>query len=286
MIAALAGQGYSAKRCCRICGVAPSGYFRWLRLTPSVAEVRRQQLRGLICQIHAASRGTYGYRRVRAELVLGYGLGVSLKLVAKLMSQEQLQGLPTRRPHRNLVAVATAADLVARDFCRSAPDQLWLTDITEHPTREGKLYCCVVLDAHSRKVVGWSIDSSQTTALVTNALGMAITNRNPCRGTVLHSDHGSQFTSWVFTERVRAAGLRPSMGTVGDAYDNAVMEAFWGRMQTELLDRQRWHTRVELAGAIFEYLEVFHNRTRRHSSLGMLTPIEYEKLHAEAAGVA
>jgi len=101
-----------------------------------------------------------------------------------------------------------------------------------------------------------------------------------------HSDHGSRFTSWVFTERVRQAGLRPSLGTVGDAYDNALVEAFWGRMQTELLDRQKWHTRVELAGAIFEYLEVFHNRTRRHSSLGMLTPIEYEQLHAEAAGVA
>jgi putative transposase len=286
VIAALAGQGLSAKRCCRICGVAPSGYFRWRGLPPSAGELRRRWLRGLITQVHTASRATYGYRRVRAELVLGYGLQVSNKLVAKLMAQEQLKGLPSRRRRRNLVAAATAADLVARDFQRPAPDQLWMTDITEHPTREGKLYCCVVLDAHSRRVIGWSIDSSQTAALVTNALGMAIANRKPDRGTVLHSDHGSQFTSWVFCERVRAAGLLPSMGTVGNAYDNAVVEAFWGRLQTELLDRKKWQTRVELAGAIFEYLEVFHNRSRRHSALGMLTPIEYEQLHAQAAGVA
>jgi putative transposase len=192
VIAALAGQGLSAKRCCRICGVAPSGYFRWRGLPPSAGELRRRWLRGLITQVHTASRATYGYRRVRAELVLGYGLQVSNKLVAKLMAQEQLKGLPSRRRRRNLVAAATAADLVARDFQRPAPDQLWMTDITEHPTREGKLYCCVVLDAHSRRVIGWSIDSSQTAALVTNALGMAIANRKPDRGTVLHSDHGSQ----------------------------------------------------------------------------------------------
>ncbi len=158
-----------------------------------------------------------------------------------------------------------------------------MTDITEHPTKEGKLYCCVVLDAHSRKVVGWSIDSTQTAMLVTNALSMAIENRSP-EGTIIHSDHGSQFTSWVFTERIREAGLAPSMGTVGDAYDNAVIESFWARLQTELLDRKKWKTRVELSSAIFEYLEIFHNRTRRHSSLGMLTPNEYEKMHAE--GVA
>jgi transposase InsO family protein len=170
---------------------------------------------------------------------------------------------------------AIALDLVDRSFARSARDELWVTDITEHPTREGKVYCAVVLDAFSRRVVGWSIDSSPTAALVTNALGMAIASRSPS-GTLIHSDQGTQFTSWAFTHRARASGLVPSMGSIGDCYDNAMIESFWSRMQVELLDRQTWRTRVELANAIFEYLEVFHNRQRRHSALGMLTPIEFE----------
>jgi putative transposase len=194
-----------------------------------------------------------------------------------------LQGLPApkgrRRGPRSNGAVA--GDLVARQFSRAAPNQLWLTDITEHPTREGKLYCCAVLDAHSRRVVGWSIDAHQASSLVTSALGMAIKNRKPKPSTVVHCDHGSQFTSWAFSERIKTAGLALSMGRIGDAYDNGMMEAFWARMQTELLNRKRWRTRLELANAIFEYLEIFHNRKRRHSALGMLTPNEYETLHQE-----
>jgi putative transposase len=155
-------------------------------------------------------------------------------------------------------------------------DELWVTDVTEHPTREGKVYCAVVLDAWSRRVIGWSIDGRPTTALVTNALGMAIDQRQPNRSTIIHSDQGTQFTSWAFTRRALDSGLLPSMGSVGDCFDNAVMESFWSRVQVELLDRKRWRTRVELANAIFDYLEIFHNRQRRHSSLGMLTPIEFE----------
>jgi len=170
----------------------------------------------------------------------------------------------------------TAGDHVDRQFHRDEPDRLWVTDITEHPTREGKLYCAVVLDVFSRRVVGWSIDSAPNAALVTNALGMAIDQREPTADTVIHSDQGTQFTSWAFTRRALDSGLVPSMGSVGDCYDNAVIESFWSRMQVELLDRKRWNTRVELASAIFEYLEIFHNRQRRHSSLGMLTPIEFE----------
>jgi putative transposase len=155
-----------------------------------------------------------------------------------------------------------------------------VTDITEHATREGKVYCAVVLDAFSRRVVGWSIDASPTAALVTNALGMAIQTRTPRAGAVIHSDQGVQFASWAFTQRAKDSGLLPSMGSVGDCYDNSMMEAFWSRMQVELLDRYRWRTRVELANAIFEYLEIFHNRQRRHSALGWRTPVEFEKLHA------
>ncbi len=153
---------------------------------------------------------------------------------------------------------------------------------TEHPTREGKVYCAVVLDAFSRRVVGWSIDSSQTSNLVVNALGMAIENRQ-AEGVVIHSDHGTQYTSWAFTRRALDSGLVPSMGSSGDCYDNGQMESFWARMQVELLNRKRWNTRLELANAIFEYLEIFHNRQRRHSSLGMLNPIEYELRHANTA---
>jgi putative transposase len=148
---------------------------------------------------------------------------------------------------------------------------------TEHPTREGKVYCAVVLDAFSRRVVGWSIDAAPTAALVTNALGMAIQTRTPPTGAIIHSDQGVQVASWAFTQRAKDSGLLPSMGSVGDCYDNAMIEAFWSRMQVELLDRRRWRTRVELANAIFEYLEIFHNRTRRHSALGMLSPLEFEK---------
>jgi transposase InsO family protein len=133
-----------------------------------------------------------------------------------------------------------------------------------------------VLDAFSRRVVGWSIDASPTAALVTNALGMAIQTRTPPVGAIIHSDQGVQFASWAFTQRAKDSGLLPSMGSVGDCYDNSMMEAFWSRMQVELLDRRRWKTRVELANAIFEYLEIFHNRQRRHSRLGMLTPIQFE----------
>jgi putative transposase len=173
----------------------------------------------------------------------------------------------------------TSLDLVRRDFGRDAPNRLWMTDITEHPTREGQLYCCVVLDAYSRLVVGWAIDSTQTTALVLNALGMATRRRNPSGELVIHSDRGVQFTSWAFSHNVRDAGLAPSMGAVGSPYDNAVVEAFWARMQVELLNPKTYKTRIELATAIHDYIELFHNTRRRHSSLAMHTPQQYEQEH-------
>ena len=205
------------------------------------------------------------------------GITVGFHAVELLMRRAGLQGV-TGRPkfRRGLRPEATAADLVQRQFARASCDQLWVTDITEHPTREGKLYCAVVLDACSRRAVGWSIDATPTAALVTNALGMAIESRRPASGTLIHSDQGVQFTSWAFSQRAKASGLLPSMGGVGACFDNVMTESFWSPMQVELLDRQGWRTRVELANAIFEYLEIFHNRQRRHSSLGMLSPIEFE----------
>jgi transposase InsO family protein len=143
-----------------------------------------------------------------------------------------------------------------------------------------------VLDAFSRRVVGWSISHNPTAALSCNALGMAIEQREASRGTVIHSDRGTQLTAWTFTDRAKKSGLLPSMGSVGDCYDNAMIEAFWSRMQVELLNTRRWKTRVELANAIFEYIEVFHNRRRRHSALGMRTPIEYELINNNTTPVA
>jgi transposase InsO family protein len=188
VIAVLVGQGYRPKQCCRIPAVAPARYFVWKRAPVSQAELRRQWLRQVITQGHSASRGTYGYKRVRAELRLGLGIAISRKTVHKLMAEEGLAGVLVRRYRKSLVNVATFEDLVQRNFTRDAPNQLWVTDITEHPTREGKVYCCVVLDVHSRRVVGWSIDTHQASSLVTNALSMALTNRTPTTGTVIHSD--------------------------------------------------------------------------------------------------
>jgi len=273
----MAAEGLPVEVCCRVLGVSGAGYYAWRFRPPSARAVRHAWLTDLIREIHAASYGAYGANRVHAELVLGRGVRVGHCSVAMLMQRAAIRGRTGSPKRRGMPAVATAEDLVDRVFHRNAPDQLWVTDVTEHPTREGKVYCAVVLDAFSRRVVGWSISHNPTAGLTTNALGMAIEQRDAAHGeTIIHSDHGTPFTAWAFTDRARRSGLVPSMGSVGDCYDNAMIEAFWSRMQVELLDTRRWRTRIELANAIFEYIEVFHNRRRRHSSLGMLTPIEFE----------
>lgn len=257
--------------------VPASGYYEWRGRPASPREMRNKELVKLIAQIHEESRGTYGWPRVHAELVLGLGEPVNRKRVARLMRQAGLQGIYRRKGRTNLVNQATEEDLVRRQFAVTELDRLWLTDITEHPAAEGKLYCAAVMDACSRRIIGWSIDIRQETSLVVDALGMAILRRRPAGGkTILHSDHGTQYTSWAFGKRLRDAGLLGSMGTVGDCYDNSMMESFWGTMQLELLDRQAWKTRNELANAIFEWIECWYNPKRRHSSIGMLSPVEFE----------
>lgn len=234
-----------------------------------------------IADIHARSRGTYGMLRVQAALEIEQGLIVNKKLIWKIMRRLGLKGVPgPRKGVKNLKNTPTCEDLVQRQFTADGPNQLWLSDITEHPTGEGKIYCCVVLDLYSRKVVGWAIDRRADTALVTDALTKATQSRPTSPGTIVHSDHGAQFTSWAFTENLRRSGLLGSMGTAGDCYDNAPMESFWGSMQIELLNRQPWRTNLELAIAIADYIDHFYNTERRHSSLGYLTPTEYEHLHS------
>ena len=272
----MASEGLPGQLATRVLRVSGSGYYEWRGRAPSVRAMRHAWLTDQIQAVHLASRSTCGSRRVHAGLTLGLGITVGHGAVEMLMRRAGIKGLPgNRRPHPRHQA-PIASDLVNRQFTRPAPDQLQVTGITEHPAREGKVYCAVVLDACTRRVVGWPVGSSQTAALVTSALDMAIRNRAAQPGVVIHSGHGVQFTSWAFTDRTRASGLLPSMGSIGACYDNAMIESFWARAQTELLNRQCWRTRLELANALFEYLEIFCNRRRRHSSPGMLTPTGYE----------
>jgi putative transposase len=278
VIASLTGQGNNVRHACRFLGVTESGYYAWRSRPTSARALRRMFLAGQIVDVHRASAGIYGALRITAELRFGRQIVVGHNAVASIMHELGIKGLPKRRmPRSARVGGVAGPDLVRRRFARAAPDELWMTDITEHPTREGKIYCCVVLDAFSRRVVGWAVDSTQTTVLVTNALGMATRRRDPAEGVVIHSDRGVQFTSWAFSQNVRDAGLAPSIGAIGCPYDNAVIESFWARMQVELFNRKPWKTRIELASAIHDYIELFHNTRRRHSALDMLTPTEYEE---------
>ena len=271
--------------------VSRSGYYDWLARLDSPRRQENELLLKQIREIHDQSRGTYGSPRVHAELTLGLGLPVNIKRVARLMREAGVQGLYRRRRRGCTVRdphAQPSADLVNRDFTVTEPNRLWITDITEHPTIEGKVYCAAVMDAFSRLIVGWSIAGHMRTELVTDALGMAIIRRQPEKRvtaderTILHSDHGSQYTSWAFGQRLRNAELLASMGTVGDCYDNAMMESFWGTMQLELLDSKTWETRDELANAIFEWIECWYNPNRRHSSVGMHSPVTFENLHARS----
>ena len=268
---------------CRVLRVSRSGYYEWRDRPLSERAQENELLVKYIEQIHADSRGTYGSPRVHAELTLGLGMSVNRKRVERLMREAGIQGLYRRRRSWTTVrdpAAEPAPDLVNRHFTVDGPNRLWITDITEHPTENGKVYCAAVMDAYSRLIIGWSIDNHMRTELVTDALGMAITRRKPENDTtILHSDHGSQYTSWAFGQRLRAAGLLASMGTVGDCYDNAMMESFWGTLQLELLDQKPWRTREELANGIFEWIECWYNPKRRHSSIGMHSPVTFEALH-------
>jgi putative transposase len=273
-----------------VLSVSRSGYYEWLSRPESSRAQENKMLLKQIRQIHEESRETYGSPRVHAELVLGLGLPVNLKRVARLMRQAGIQGLYRRRRRGCTVRDPDAQpspDLVNREFTVGGPNKLWITDITEHPTGEGKVYCAAVMDAYSRLIVGWSIADHMRTELVTDALGMAILRRQPGKdtdetATILHSDHGSQYTSWAFGQRLRAVGLLASMGTVGDCYDNAMMESFWGTIQLELLDSKSWSTRAELANAMFEWIECWYNPKRRHSRIGMHSPITFETLQTRS----
>ena len=272
---------------CRVLKLARATFYDAAARPPSAREVADFQLTALIADVHQMSRGSYGAPRVHAELRLGVGLAIGRKRVARLMRQEGLCGIGgARKTRRHQPNPAVHDDLVQRRFVADAPDRLWCTDVTEHPTSEGKVYCAAVLDVFSRQIVGWSIADHIRSELVVDALQMATWRRHPSIGTVVHSDRGSVYTSWVFGHRLRQAGLLGSMGRVASSVDNSMIESFWSTMQRELLDTRRWTSKAELAAAIFEWIEAWYNPRRRHSALGMLSPAEFEALHTQAAPAA
>jgi putative transposase len=269
---------------CRTLGVSTSGYYEWRRaqVNPCRRRIDDTELVERIREIHRVSRRSYGSPRVHAELRLGEGRRHGRKRIERLMRDHGIVGIHRRRRGctRRDPDANPPDDLVNRRFDPDEPDRLWVADITEHPTAEGRVFLAVVLDAFSRVVLGWSIADHIRAELVVDALQMAIWRRRPPAGqTVHHSDHGSQYTSWAFGRRLRAAGLVGSMGSIGDAFDNAVAESFFGTLQLELFDEHHWDTRAQLASAIFEWIEAWYNPHRRHSYCGMLSPIDYETAH-------
>lgn len=269
---------YSVRRMCGLLGVSASGYYAWSRRPRSKRAQSDEKLLALIRLVHERSRGTYGAPRIHAELVAS-GTRVGHKRVARLMRGAGLQGASRRRWALTTVRdrkARPAPDLVERNFVAEGRDRLWVADITYIPTRAGFLYLAVVVDAWSRRVVGWSMASHLRTELVLEALDMALKQRRP-EGVIHHSDQGTQYTSFAFGLRCRKAGVRPSMGSVGDCFDNAMCESFFATLECELLDRRRFKNHEEARRAIFEFLEGWYNLHRRHSSLGYLSPAEFEK---------
>lgn len=275
---------HSISLMCRLLNVSRSGYYAWLHRKPCERRKLDALLAAEIEHSHAASRGTYGAPRIQVDL-LELGYSVSKKRVARLMREVAVEGVSRRKQHVTTIRDELArpvADLVDRDFSATRPNQLWVADITYVPTFEGHLYLAVVLDAWSRKIVGWSMQDHLFTDLVVEAFDMAVAQRNP-KNVIHHSDQGCQYTSFVFGARCAEAGVQPSMGSVGDAYDNAMCESFFATLECELLDRVRFRTRAEADRAVFEFIEGFYNPRRRHSALDYLSPTEYEQTYAWAA---
>ena len=275
---------HPVRRLCRVLGVSASGYYAWSTRPASARATADAALLDRIRAYHTRSRGTYGVPRIHKDLVVA-GVVIGRKRVARLMRMAGLAGVSRRKgtftTMRDRDAVP-APDLVDRDFTAAGPNQLWVADITYIPTWAGFLYLAVVLDAWSRRIVGWAMATHLRTELVLDALEMARTQRRPTN-VIHHSDQGCQYTSYAFGLRCREMNVRPSMGSVGDAYDNALCESFFATLECELLNRRRFKTQAEARMAVFEYLEGWYNPHRRHSALDQESPLNYERRHQPAA---
>jgi putative transposase len=252
----------------KVLGVSRSGFYGHLDRKPCARTIADRELVKRIVQIHTASKQTYGAPRIHAELA-DEGTHVGRKRVERLMKAEGLKGVSRRRFTTTTTRderVRPANDLVDRNFHADRPNMLWVADITYVPTWAGFLYLAVVLDAFSRRIVGWAMGHTLKAGLVLDALNMALGQRKPS-GVIHHSDQGSQYTSIAFGLRCKEAGVRPSMGSVGDAYDNAMCESFFATLECELLERRKFRTKAEARMAIFEFIEGWYNPARRHSAL-------------------
>lgn len=269
---------------CRVCQVSPSGFYAWRDRPPSRHAQRDTELLQHLRALHARSDGTYGAPRLLGDL-RDLAIHVGRKRVARVMQLGGLVGVSRRRGVRTTRRGPTehvAADLVQRHFTAAGPNQLWVADITYVPTWAGFLYLAIVLDAWSRRVVGWAMATHLKTELVLAALNMAITQRRPT-AVIHHSDHGCQYTALAFGDRCQRMGVRPSRGTVGDCYDNAMAESFFATLECERLDRRTYRTQAEAKVDLFQYIEGWYNPHRRHSGIGNRSPINYERLMTTAA---
>ena len=266
---------------CDALEVSESGYRAWLGRTPSRAEERRGGLVAAIEVIHAEVRGRYGSPRMTAELN-ARGHACSENTVARLMREHGIRAKAPRRSVRTTDsqhALPVAENLLARDFSPAGPNVSWCADITYIPTADGWLYLAVVEDLFSRMVVGWAMADSMTSRLVVDALGMAIRRRLPGAGLVAHSDRGSQYASEHHRAVLARHGIACSMSGVAQCWDNAPVESFFATLKRELVHDERYATRDQARASIFEYVEAFYNRVRRHSSLGFVSPAEFERAH-------
>jgi putative transposase len=264
---------HSVRAMCRALDVSPSGFYAARNRSPSKRAVADAGLRAKIRLVHDESRGTYGMPRIHAELAAD-GVRVGRKRVARLMRLEKLEGVSRRRKTLTTVRdrdARPAPDLVERDFTAAAPDQVWVADVTYVPTCAGFLYLAVVLDVWSRRVVGWAMATHLRTELVLDALNMAVEQRRPTN-VIHHSDRGCQYTSIAFGLRCHEVGIKPSMGSVGDAYDNALCASFFATLECELIDRRRFGSQAEARMAVFDFIECFYNPRRRHSALDYESP--------------
>lgn len=264
---------------CRVVRVTRSGFYAWRRRRPSSRQVRREALAVQVRRVHAEHRQVYGSPRVH-RVLRSQGQLCCRNTVAKLMRQEGIRA----RTRRAFVPRTTdgahdrpvAANVLARDFTASGPDQKWVADITYVPTGEGWLYLAGVLDCYSRKLVGWAMSEAMPGGLVVDALNMALLRRSPAGELVHHSDRGSQYAGATYRRLLENNGITPSMSGRGDCWDNAMMESFWATLKTELIHHERYATREAARASIFEYVEVFYNRKRLHSALGYRSPESFE----------
>lgn len=275
---------YDVATLCRVLGVSPSGYYAWRNRAPSPRTQSDILLGDRIEVHHRRSRGTYGRPRIQADL-RDEGIRASDKRIARLMRERKIYGASRRKGFKTTIqdrAACAAPDLVNRNFKAEQPDQIWVAGITYVPTLAGFLFLAVVLDVFSRRIVGWAMATHLRTELVLDALDMAIQRRKP-NGVIHHSDKGCQYTAIAFGKRCAGANVVPSTGSAGDCYDNAMCESFNATLECELLSYHRFKNPREAALAVFEFIEGWYNPHRRHTSLGMLSPAEYERRMSQAA---